>query len=354
MTISAPARTNDVKSSSTARASSSHPCRRRCFEHRIFTAYVEDRERNVESLARGAQHVEVWKPRLDHDDIGAFGNVERDLAQRLARVGRIHLIAVPVAELRRRSRRFAERAVECRGVLCAVRHDRDVLRAVAVQCAANRRDASVHHIGGRDDVGPCRRVGAGDPAEELDGRIVFDRAVSVQDAAVTVIGVLAAAEIGDDDHLRHRLLDRANRALNDSFGIVAARCRSVLGGGNAEEQHALDAERKELACRGDGAVELEACDAGHRLDRSRIRGAFGDEERLDELLDVDAVLANERAHDLGAAQTPRTYYDQFPTPELTVADCKRSAISAPSSRACASVAIARSSFVRTSAPRSGA
>ena len=37
--------------------------------------------------------------------VGALGHVERRLAQRLARVGRIHLVAAPVAELRAPTRR---------------------------------------------------------------------------------------------------------------------------------------------------------------------------------------------------------------------------------------------------------
>ncbi len=75
--------------------------------------------------------------------------------------------------------------------------------------------------------------------------------------------------------------------------------------GDSEEQHALDAELEQLARFGDRCVEVEARDAGHRLDRSGVARAFGDEERRNELLDVDPVLADERAHDLVAAQPPR-------------------------------------------------
>ena len=51
--------------------------------------------------------------RLDHDDVGPFGQVERDLAQGLVAVGRVHLVAAAVAELRRRFGGVAERTVEC-------------------------------------------------------------------------------------------------------------------------------------------------------------------------------------------------------------------------------------------------
>ena len=45
-----------------------------------------------------------------------------------------------------------------------------------------------------------------------------------------------------------------------------------------------------------------------------IRRALGDEERLHELIYVDAVLAYERANDLAPAQTARTQHDQRSAP----------------------------------------
>ena len=53
-------------------------------------------------------------PGLDHHHVGAFLEVERDLAQRLVAVGRVHLVGllVALAERGRRADRVAERAVE--------------------------------------------------------------------------------------------------------------------------------------------------------------------------------------------------------------------------------------------------
>ena len=77
-------------------------------------------------------------------------------------------------------------------------------------------------------------------------------------------------------------------------------------GRNAEEQNAFDAEREELASFGDRAVEIEARDARHRLDWAGVGIVLHDEERLDELLDRNAMLADESAHDLASAQAART------------------------------------------------
>ena len=82
-------------------------------------------------------HVEVRQRRLDHQHVGALGEVELALAQRLAHVRRIHLVAAAVAERRRRLGDLAERPVEGRGVLRRVRDDRR-LRAARSRIAPTR------------------------------------------------------------------------------------------------------------------------------------------------------------------------------------------------------------------------
>ena len=75
---------------------------------------------------------------------------------------------------------------------------------------------------------------------------------------------------------------------------------------NSEEQHAANAEREQFARFGDGAVDGEARDPGHRRDRAGVRRPLGDEERRDETVEGDAVLAHERADGLGPPQPART------------------------------------------------
>jgi len=50
-----------------------------------------------------------------------------------------------------------------------------------------------------------------------------------------------------------------------------------------------------------GAVDGEARDAGHRGYRTGVGGALGDEDRRDEVVDVDSMFANEAPHDGVAA-----------------------------------------------------
>ncbi|HEU5102995.1 MAG TPA: hypothetical protein VFU22_28425, partial [Roseiflexaceae bacterium] len=48
------------------------------------------------------QDIQVGAGRLDHQHVRALGGVEGDLVQRLAAVGRVHLVGSPIAEARGR------------------------------------------------------------------------------------------------------------------------------------------------------------------------------------------------------------------------------------------------------------
>ena len=94
-------------------------------------------------------------PGLDHDHVGALLEVERDFVQRLVGVARIHLVGllVALAEVRARADGVAERPVERRGVLGRVGEDARVDELLPASSArADRADASIHHVGRRDDV----------------------------------------------------------------------------------------------------------------------------------------------------------------------------------------------------------
>ena len=177
MIRSAPARLIAVRDSSAAVALVEPARLRRRLDHRVLARDVVRRERHVEPLARRADDVEVRQRGLDHDRVGALGDVELALAQRLADVGGIHLVAAPVAERRRAVGRLAERAVERGRVLRGVREDRRLLEAVVVERLADRGDAAVHHVARRDDVGARLGVAQRGAREQLDAAVVVHLAV---------------------------------------------------------------------------------------------------------------------------------------------------------------------------------
>ena len=86
----------------------------------------------------------------------------------------IHLVALPVAELRRGPGRLAERAVVGRGVLGGVGADDGLAESRLVQGLADGADPAVHHVGGGDHVGPGPGVGQRRAREQRQGGVVVD------------------------------------------------------------------------------------------------------------------------------------------------------------------------------------
>ena len=239
--------------------------RRGRLHHRVLAGDVVGGDRAVEALADGPEHVEIRQRRLHHQHVGALGEVELALAQRLADVRRIHLVAAAVAEGRRRLGDVAERPVEGGGVLGGVRDDRRLRQELA-----DRADAAVHHVAGRDGVGAGLDVADGGPREQLERLVVRDLAVP-DHAAMPVRRVLAEAHVGDEDELRVLGADRPQRPLDDPVLVPGARALVVLLLGHAEEDQRLAAERRELArlARPDPRPRSGSSRAAPRSDRRR-------------------------------------------------------------------------------------
>ena len=85
-------------------------------DHRVLAADLIGEGRHAEGVLHPPDHVEIGHARLDHHHVGALGEIERDLAQRLVGVGRVHLVGLlaALAERAGRADRVAERAVERR------------------------------------------------------------------------------------------------------------------------------------------------------------------------------------------------------------------------------------------------
>ena len=65
----------------------------------------------------------------------------------------------------------------------------------------------------------------------------------VEQAAVPVVGVLAEADVGDDDQLGLRLFEGARRLLDDPIGYPCAAAFRVLRRGQPEEEDRRNVER---------------------------------------------------------------------------------------------------------------
>src|SRR5690606_123622 len=66
--------------------------RRGSLDHRVLTADLVGEDRHLEPLLHPANDVEIGQTRLDDHAVGALGEIELDLAQRLLGVARVHLV----------------------------------------------------------------------------------------------------------------------------------------------------------------------------------------------------------------------------------------------------------------------
>src|SRR5256885_17178656 len=120
------------------------------------------------------------------------------------------------------------------------------------------------------------------PGEQLEGRIVVDVAILHQ-AALTVVGILAEADVGDEQQARRRLADGAERARDDAFGVGGPAAARVLPLRHAEEDDGRHAQVPEPAALLGRSLDRALRDARHRLDRLLDPAPGHDEERLHEL-----------------------------------------------------------------------
>ena len=120
--MSAPARRMPVSVSSATASQVDPAVGRGGADHRVLPRHLVGGNGHRRDVGGGAHHVEVGHRRLDHHDVGALGDVEFDLAQRLARVAGVLLVGAPVT-LQARRDGLAERTVERRRELRGVGED---------------------------------------------------------------------------------------------------------------------------------------------------------------------------------------------------------------------------------------
>ena len=112
-----------------------------------------------------------------------------------------------------------------------------------VERGADDADLAVHHAAGRHHVCAGTGLGDGDLRVHLERRVVVDRAVPVEDAAVTVVGVLVDAQIGHHHHaIADRLVQVCQGQLHNPLRIEGLRADGILGGRDPEENERADPE----------------------------------------------------------------------------------------------------------------
>src|SRR5438105_1048875 len=244
-------------------------------DHRVLARDRVRGQRHAELELRAGDHVEIRQRGLDHHDVGALVEVQRDLPHRLLRIRRVHLVGAAIAELRRRLRGGAEGLEEARGILRGVRHDRRLRERRLVERLADGADAAVHHVRRCDHVRARLDVRHRGAREQLERGIVLHRTV-LDHTAVAVAGVLAEADVGDHEQVGHGVLHGPHRLLHDAVLRVGLRPAWILLRGDAEQQHARNAHARGVLALLDQLVDREAMLAGHRRDRLAHAAAVDD------------------------------------------------------------------------------
>ena len=141
---------------------------------------------------------------------------------------------------------------------------------------------------------------------EVDGGVVVDVPVLVDEPAVAVVGVLVEAQVGHDHEVvAHVRAQVAQGHLHDALGVPRARALGVLAGGHAEEDHGRHAHVGQLvhllAQRLAGVLEH----ARQRGDLVRVVDALAHEQGDDQVVDRQPGLGHQPAQGGRAPQAPQ-------------------------------------------------
>src|SRR3954454_14448723 len=115
--------------------------------------------------------------------------------------------------------------------------------------------------------------------------------------------VLAEADVRQQEQLGEAPAQLAQRALDDAGVRPRARALLVLVFRNPEQDHRLDAEADELLGLTHDVLDGEAAERRQKLIAARVRA---DEERHDELVQVEMCLSDQIAQRRSSAQSAET------------------------------------------------
>src|SRR5260370_39525894 len=96
-------------------------------EHGVFTAHVVNRSGHLEPVFYPPEYVQIWQAGVYDQQIGTLFEIQGDLSQRFAGVGRIHLIAAAIAKMCGTFGGLSEWTVESRAEFCSIAHYRNGL-----------------------------------------------------------------------------------------------------------------------------------------------------------------------------------------------------------------------------------
>ena len=260
-------------------------------QHRVFAADLISVGRHLEFVLHAPNDIEIRHPRLDHHHVGAFGEVERNLAQRFVAVGRVHLVGVFVtlAEVAGGTHGIAKRPVKARRVLRRISQYPRVDLPGTVELGADARDTSIHHVGRRNDIGASLRMAERlfcQRFERLVVEHVTARVVGGDQAVLPVAGIGIERHVGNDAEFGKFFLQRRDHARHETVRIPC-----LFGSGRLErriddgkQRQRRYAQRLRAFGRAQQSIQALSLDTGHRTDGLDAIHAFKHEDRINQVV----------------------------------------------------------------------
>lgn len=156
-----------------------------------------------------------------------------------------------------------------------------MVEACCIQCFADSLNITVHHIGGSNHVSTGLSVGYGNLSQQRQSFIVVDGAAVLQHAAMTMLGVFAQADVGNDNQFRIFCFNQLAGLLYRLVHIPAAAADSILVGRYAEKQDSGNTQLNNLVNAFHNTVDGPVVVAGQRFDFMFNVFAGNDEKRID-------------------------------------------------------------------------
>src|SRR5699024_6396960 len=152
------------------------------------------------AFSRTREYVEVRKSWLDHDKVRALFDIEVYFQHRLAIIRRILLVSAAVT-FQRRTDCFAERTKEGRSILGGIGHDCNIFKACSVEAFTDSAYLAFHQARRAHAMCTRSRLLVGHSDVQLECCIVIDAALTIEHAAVAVVGELIPAGISHDQNV---------------------------------------------------------------------------------------------------------------------------------------------------------
>jgi hypothetical protein len=172
---------------------------------------------------------------------------------------------------------------------------------------ADRADAAVHHVAGGDDVDAGLGLHQRLLAQHRHRLVVQDVAAVVEQPVLAVRGEGVQRHVGEQAELGEALLEVAHGARHQAFGVgrLAAVGRLQRRFDDREQRHHRHAQRHALLGHREQPVDAHALHAGHAGHVLPLAVAVEQEDRQDQVLGGQAVLAHQRTGESVAAQAAR-------------------------------------------------